>query len=281
MSSPRRVLSRNAAAFLLLAMTAAAPLTAQQARPNEPRGSDAGYLAANALLGAGTAALSAAIRGENVARAALLGAGGGGVGYAGRRVAAAEFSGAGLAGRQLAATGTSIVLNAGHGRSPLSHLLLPIGPARLHLTFDHGPRLEAVRINAAEVAVLVWAISQPELSFDMEGSLRAGAPVFHADDHAIQSGTTRANGIHINGLVIIGGFRDKPVEQVLRHELVHVLQNDFVAAAWTGPVESWLVRRMPGGKRVDRFVQFGVLHALLPRPHRTAFEAEATFLEHR
>jgi hypothetical protein len=272
-----------AAALLTLFLMASAPPLAARQPQREAQGSDAGFLALNTLLGAGTAALHAALRGENVPRAVLTGAGGGAVVYAGKRVVATEFAGAGLAGRSIAAVGTSIVLNAGHGRRPLSRVLLPLGPVHLHLDLDDSPGLDAIRVNASELIVLAWLVSRPELAFDWNATLRHGAPVFYAADHEIRSGDVLVDGLAFNGAVVISGFRSSSRSQVTRHEVVHVLQNDFVSAAWSAPLEALFMRQQTWGERTLRYVQPGLVHLMVLslRPYRGVFEDEARFLEHQ
>lgn len=87
----------------------------------------------NALLGGATAAGMRLIRGESASEswsAFWTGTLGGGVTYAGKRVAVERFGGAGFLGRELATVGGSMVRNASAGRGVLEELVLPVGPVR-------------------------------------------------------------------------------------------------------------------------------------------------------
>lgn len=116
-------------------------------------------LLVNGVLGAATSAATRLIRHEPVWEGLLGGFVGGGVAYAGKAVAAEGFRGAGLMGREITAIGSSVVRNAGNGRSLLEALVLPVGPMRLYLNADSSgvrmqPRLDLAAVAAAGVFIV-------------------------------------------------------------------------------------------------------------------------------
>ncbi|HSL70209.1 MAG TPA: hypothetical protein VK864_08190, partial [Longimicrobiales bacterium] len=104
--------SIGAVAALLLLAPVLNPVRAQQQTTGRPDGaSTVAVASANILAGALTACVRALLTDSDVPRAALLGALGGGVNFAGKRIAAEPGAGP-LLGRVVHAAGTSIVVQA-------------------------------------------------------------------------------------------------------------------------------------------------------------------------
>lgn len=238
------------------------------------------YLSFNALTGALTAGISAKIRGRDFSDAAVRGAMGGALMYGGKRLVGSDVEFGGLLGRQVSATGTSIIRNAGEGRASLERVILPLGVIRLHVNLA-DVRVEAARLNVSELAALAWAASRDELTIDWRATLESGAPVFDAWDYQIDNGGRAVNGLMANGVVLLSGVRSRDRPTVLRHEVVHVLQHDFLMEAISSPVESWLLQRLPGGRTVARVLDPGLLGQGLLHLSTDALEAEARFFERR
>lgn len=234
---------------------------------------DVGVAGANVVVGALTAAATAAIRGEDVSEAFLKGAAGGGVVFAGKRVAVERFGGAGLLGRQIASVGTGMVVDGGHGREWLSEVWLPIGPAWVQVGAEGGRR---ARVNLQEVGVLIWAATRSELQFDLGRSVSNGVPVFVAREHRLERSRPIA-GVALGGAVLLGAT-DMDLEVVQRHENTHVIQQDYLLNTLSRPIERW-----GWGLVVDRDIPVDIhLLGLLTSPLlRSVSEREAQALEYR
>ncbi|MEJ7811140.1 MAG: hypothetical protein WKG32_12075 [Gemmatimonadaceae bacterium] len=235
--------------------------------------------AANVALGGATAALFQAVRGRPIRGALARGALGGGVTYFGKRVAVSRFDGAGFLGREIAAVGGSVVRNAAEGSPALGRLMFPVGVARLYL--EHPAPRDTLRrwrarlkLDLAGVVVTAYSAAHSKLRFDAASSLSTGAPVFRARSDFQPDewrGAQMGGVIWVRGSADRGGainerlYADPRPHAVLAHELVHVLQRDFSAAAWTVPAEGWLLARAGAGG-VGRYVDLGLdvaLQALL------------------
>jgi hypothetical protein len=281
--TPGEAITRTVCPVLtaLVLLTAwAAPARAQQEwRPSDVTG-ELAYLGFNTLAGAITAGIAAKIRGHDFSDAAIRGALGGAVVYAGKRIVVADLPAAGLVGRQVAAVGTSVVRNAGAGAGAFERLVLPLAVLRLHIHVP-GRRVEAARLNLIELGVLAWAATRDELAFDPGASLASGAPVFDAPDHRLRALDDFAYGIMAAGVVLVGREPPPGRERVIGHELVHVLQHDFYHTTLAQPAESFLLRLLPFGSRIDRFIDVGVLSPVLLGITYRALESEADFLDSR
>jgi hypothetical protein len=89
--------------------------------------------------------------------------------------------------------------------------------------------------------------------------------------------------------MLVRGNPDDPLpdhsrSDVLAHERVHVLQYDFALAAWGEPAEAWLLAPLPGGARLDRYLDFGLpllpwaaANLVIPHDYRP-WEQEADYL---
>lgn len=236
---------------------------------------DMGIAGVNIVASAATAGLTAAIRGEDISRAFLRGAAGGGVVFAGKRVAVGNFDGAGLLGREMASVGTSIVRNAGDGRGWLEEVWLPIGPVWLQVRSGEGRRL---RLNLPDIVALAWATRASELELDWSRSLSNGAMVFTSSEHRMEHESRNLAGVAIGGLILLGPtIRDREIIQ--NHENVHVIQQDYLLHTVSRPLEAWgwrwiTTRHIP--------IDLGLPPVTIyPGFLRDIGEAESEVLEHR
>jgi hypothetical protein len=262
--------------FRVLAAVAALAASAQPAtsqsrtnddgQPPPPRWtSDLAFLGGNALLGGLTAGVLRELRGGSFWPAFIGGAAGGGVAYAGRRIAVERFAGAGLLGREVASVGTSAVQNVAAGRGVLDQLVLPLALVRLQLARDSagGSYRARFRLDVPTALVTAWYGLQGDVRFDLAASMSSGAPVFTTFGRWAD-GNWR--GKQAAGAIWLQGNPDDPNPDadradVLAHERVHVLQYDFGQLAWSDPMEGWLAARVTGGGRLDRYLDLG-LHLL-------------------
>lgn len=182
----------------------------------------------NALLGGATAAIYRLAHGQSPWRAFWQGAVGGGLIYAGKRVAVEPFYGAGLAGREVASVGGSMIRNASVGRGLLDRLVLPVGPVRLYL--GGGP--VSARLDLATVLASAVFIGAYDARLDPGASLSAGALIFRAQTP--MPGQTSAG--------VMALWDDMPADEgprLMAHERVHILQYDQAFLSWGQPLERW------------------------------------------
>lgn len=222
---------------------------------------------ANALLGGLTAGAMRHFRGGSFGDGFVVGALGGGIVYAGKRIAAERFDGAGLLGRELSAAGISMSRNAAVGGPALSRFSLPVGP--LHLNIERG---DGVRVRPSVDAVafgwIVWALARPELSLSAGRSLSSGTFVFRTDNEVLLVGndSVHAGGLAAAGVILLSdvpAFGDAYLERSFAHERVHVLQQDQLSALWTDPGADWLLARAPGGERIARYLDVNLSTELM------------------
>ncbi len=196
---------------------------------------DVRFATTNALLGGVATAIVAALRDDvPVGGAFLSGVLGGTVVYAGKRVAASRFDGAGLAGRQIAAVGGSMGRNAVEGRAWLDELAFPLGWARVY--WDRAGGGVTVR---PDVNAIVWSLHlalRSRTDFDWGRSLSSGAPVFLSRDGSFESDVA---GRTLGNVILADPDANIPLDVILAHERVHVLQLDHHYALWGSPMERW------------------------------------------
>lgn len=270
-AAPGAVPGRPATAVLVLVAVVAlsgAPAEAQDAGPGE----HVEVAVLNVVAGGLTSTVAALLGGHDVIDAAVGGAVGGAGVYVGKRVAAQRFDGAGLLGRELAAVGTSVVLNAGEGRGWLEAVWLPVGPLWLRT----GGSPLAARVNAVDVVMTVWATATPELKLDAARSLSTGALVFTTSLYAIRSGNEYLRGFTTGGVMVLGASVDG-FARTRSHEMIHVIQQDFMMRAWSHPLEAWAWTALAGR---DVPVDLGIVPQLLtPGFYDSLRERESVILD--
>ena len=228
----------------------------------------------NTAIGALTGGIGNSARGGSFWRGFVIGAGGGAIVYAGKRITAERFSGAGLLARETAAVGTSIVANAATNRGAFERLVLPIGPARLYLTRD-STESSRLKIDLPAIIIAAYYGVHSDTELDLGLSFSAGAPVFV--DRADGMGTATES----IGVIRLPNATD---ENTRAHEQVHVSQTDFTFLAWSEPLERRVFSRYNATRTLRRYVDFRLdgflllgLNAMIPHASRP-WEQEADFL---
>ncbi len=234
----------------------------------------------NALLGGMTAAGLRMLRGESARdswSAFWTGALGGGLTYAGKRVAVERFDGAGFLGREIASVGGSVVRNAAAGRGPLDELVLPVGPVRLYVA---GGAVRA-RVDVATLVVSGIFMATYDARFDPGASLSAGSLVFR--------GAAPMPALSSAGATVV--WSEMPSSEgprLMAHERVHTLQYDQAFLSWGEEMERWAGRQVPGMDGAFRHFDLGASAlglrtglALALGYHDRPWEREAYFLAQR
>lgn len=215
-------------------------------------GNELEVLAMNMAFGAVASGIVAGIRGQPVRRAVALGALGGAINFVGKTIVAGEFDGAGLVGRQVSAIGASLTRDAAEGTEPFRRMVFPIALLNVHVDRD-SPRPVRVKADLGTVIATGVAISRG-YRFDMEWSLLSGTPVFGVDYREMHSA-----GQHIAGVVRVMEYDGMVMyPEALRHELIHVAQNDGAFITWSEPVERHLFSRVPVFRRLHEYIDFGL-----------------------
>lgn len=288
----------TAAFFSILAAVPAAgqclptPIPPEFAQPCQSRypkwTGELASLGVNALLGAVSGGVVQELRGGSFRDGFTRGAAGGSVIYVAKRVAAGEFDGAGLIGRQLGSVGSSIVRNAGLGRPSLSEIVLPIGVARVYLR----PSEKKFRV-LPDLTAIAWTISGIQndgLHLDWHESLSSGTPVFFTDNEIliINSDSAHVGGVTSSGVIFLANvpaFGERVARINLKHERIHVLQEDQVFLTVTDPFEDWAAHRIPRvGPFIVKYVDINLGTSLLdllsgemPKYLNRPWETEAIF----
>jgi len=215
-----------------------------------------GALGANGLLGGLAAGVVATLRGHDFEEAFLRGLAGGAVVFGGKWMAAKRFDGSGLLGRHLAATGTSVVRNAAEARPALSVARLPVGPLRVAVgNPGEAPRMT---VNLGDVGLLAYAVADGDLKVDWGHTLSAGAPVFVSTGPGALGGSRGTLGVAAGTQVHLNGRAPVNRRTTLGHEMVHVIQTDFLTEAVSVPVERAVLGHLFPGSRVANRLQPGV-----------------------
>lgn len=230
------------------------------AAPSISTGTRLENLAINTAIGSVTGLVWATIRNSSKTKGALKGAAGGALMSVGRQVAATPFNGSGFVGREISATGISLTTTAGEPQTTLS---FPIGPVSLECTQDSFDW----RINVADFAAIVGLSFSRNTRLDLRKSLSSGAAVF-TDRH---SDFGRRGDFEIMAISELGTIRLSRAAfdpytgkvNVLYHENVHVLQDDYFEGAVGLPVERKVIRHLPFGRGFLRHLDLGVTGRML------------------
>lgn len=247
MTSPWPDPRRLAAASLALAMTVSALVperTRAQERelsPQEERwrdadlGDDLYFAASNAVVSGVAAAVIAAFRDHVSVREAFLGGAAGGLAvFLAKRVAAERFTGAGLLARQIGSVGASVGRNAAAGRMPFERIVLSAGLARIY--WDRASGEVQVKPDLNAIGWTVRAAFEPRAEFDWSRSLSAGAPVFLTRDATFENG---AAGRALGNVIVADPAARIPLDDIMAHERVHVVQLDQHFILWGEVFEGW------------------------------------------
>lgn len=264
-----------------------------QALPDDARAvtwrDEAGTLGINALVGGVAAGLATSLRGGKFLDGFGRGAAGGGVAYAGKRIAAERWYGAGLVGRGVHGAGASMVGNAVEGRGVLSRVSAPLGPLTVHLG-EADPLRARVTVDPWGLAKLLAMSSRDGYRMDVEATISAGAPVFYSADRLTGMspyGSQAAGVITIDVDQSEWNARRSRITGLVGHERVHVLQHDFARIALSTPLQQRMLGESRLGRLVHRYVDVGLnlavweaLNQAIPYEQRP-WEREAYFLSRR
>jgi hypothetical protein len=234
---------------------------------------DAALLSINALVSGATAGALQHFRGESFGDGFVRGALGGSVHYAGMRVASQRFDGAGLVGRQVSAAGISMVRNASDGRPLLQQMFVPLGPLHLYVDLTDGISVRP-KVNVSGFTVLLSAMAEPALDWDAGATLSAGAPVFRVSDRSLIGENGPVDGYVRFGSIFVSDMRASQLPHVLAHERAHVLQGDWMFLAWSDPMESWILKRVPLGSTLYRYADINMLAAWMRGGAYVLFDVE-------
>jgi hypothetical protein len=185
----------------------------------------------------------------------LLGAAGGGLQSLGRQVAANGGSGAGFFGREISAGGISLTYSAG---TDSLVGLFPVGPLLVELR-PHDADPVRLRVNAVDIGTILVALVDTRSDFDLGASLSIGAPVFIRPLSPLSHELFRAGYAQLGTVFVSPEMVEIPRALVLRHESVHVLQWDAINLLVAAPIEHALLARVPGGQRLARHLDLGVV----------------------
>ena len=227
--------------FLLSAVPAAAQVSTSARISN---------LAANAAIGGVLAAARSLFGGHRFARSLALGSLGGAIQGAGRQVAGGRSTASGLVGRQLSAVGISLAYSAG------ADSLVLIAPVWL-VTFEvrpHLPNPVRARVNLMDFAFVTSALVDGR-SLDVASSLSVGAPVF---TRAVAAKDKYVGYTRMGVIFLTDGVPAALRREALSHEAVHLLQWDAYGQLVAFPIERKLMRSVPGGRSLSRFLDLGV-----------------------
>jgi hypothetical protein len=213
-------------------------------------------LAINTTIGSVTGLVWATIRHAPKSRGALQGGAGGALMSVGRQIAATAFNGSGFVGREISATGVSLTATSGE---PFTTLTFPIGPVDLAFTRDSYDW----RVNLADFIAIAGLSFSANTRLDLGKSLSSGAAVFKDR----RSGFGRVGDFDITAITQFGTIRlsrsafDPLTGQsnVIYHENVHILQDDYFEEAIGLPVEREMIQHLPFGRRFLRHLDLGVL----------------------
>ena len=252
----RPVVRRVARGIFVALVLGLTPARAHAQVSNGMRAQDIGI---NAAIGAVTAAVWSVVRGRGAGHALVSGItrgliGGAAMG-AGRQIAGSPFDGSGFIGREVSAVGISLISSAGSDRTVLS---FPVGPVRLQLvdgsSFDW-------RVNATDAVAAVIRATHSGTRIDAALSLSSGTFVFRDRRQTFHTSSGEADAAEFFESITLARSvfygTDRP--NVLYHENVHVLQNDYLSFAVTNPIEVALLDRTSLGRMIARHVDPGIL----------------------
>jgi hypothetical protein len=213
-------------------------------------------LGINAAIGLATASVWSLARGHGFKEAIWRGLIGGMTIGVARQVAASPFNGSGLIGREMSAAGISVITSAGSEHTTLA---FPIGPVELQLV---DGRVFDWRVNATYAAAAIINSVSRTTQIDSKLSLYSGTFVFRDDRETLHTSNGEARGSEFFGGIKLAksafnGSGGTP--NVLFHENVHVLQDDYLALAVANPIERLILDRSAIGRRITRHIDVGLL----------------------
>ncbi len=211
-------------------------------------------LATNMLIGGLTAGLSRAFAKKPFIVPIIRGSLGGGVVFAGKSVVGQNNDLTALIGRGVGAVGASEVRSAAVGKPVLHEIILPVGP--VHVYVDRKTLAPRVKLDLSTALASGYLALRPGATFQPKRSMVRGVMVFENPD-----GSTHFQSA---GAVSIRDFNspnwERETSRVMGHELVHVIQSDFLAIAFSQPFEAWLLAHVRGGRTLHKYVDIGIMN---------------------
>lgn len=210
----------------------------------------------NAAIGLVTATAWSVVRGHGLVDGVGRGIMGGAAVGVGRQVAASPFSGSGFAGREISAIGISLITSTGSEHVTLS---FPVGPVAIQLV---NGRAFDWRVDATDAIAAVVQSASPGTRLDLGLSLSSGTFVFRDRREVLHtsSGEAAASEFFESIIIARSAFHGSArVPNVLLHENVHVLQDDYLTDAVANPIEDAWLNRTETGQRITRHIDLGLL----------------------
>jgi hypothetical protein len=210
----------------------------------------------NAAIGLVTASVWSVVRGRGVTGAVWRGLAGGATVSVGRQVAASPFSGSGFTGREISAVGISLITSAGSDHMTLS---FPVGPVQLQLVDGHSFDW---RINATDAVAAIINATGKATRLDAGLSMSSGTFVFRSGRATFHTANGEASGSEFFESIKLASDAfdgSGKVPNVLFHENVHVLQDDYLANTVANPIERAILNRTYIGRRITRHIDIGLL----------------------
>jgi hypothetical protein len=237
---------------------AALSLSGTQLSAQIPLHARASNALANVAIGGVTGALSAALHRRSVWTGLRRGSAGGLIIAGAKQVVDLRFTTSGFVARELSGVGISLV--AAGGDSSIRYLI-PFGPATIVILPNR--RLDW-RLNVAEAVSTIGLMISPNTRLDLSRSLSAGTPVYRdRRSHFGEPGEVELAGAEGLGTIRLApealGPDQSVQNEVLSHETIHVLQEDFVNDAIGLPIERELLQRTALGRRFARHLDIGLL----------------------
>jgi hypothetical protein len=237
---------------------AALSISGAQATAQIPLHSRASNALANVAIGGVTGVVTAALHHRSIWTGLRRGSAGGFVIAGAKQIVDRRFTSSGFVARELSGVGISLVVSAGD--SAMSYLI-PVGPATIIMMPD---RSLDWRLNITEAVSTIGLMISPNTRLDLSRSLEAGAPVYRdRRSHFGEPGEVELAGAEGLGTIRLApealGPGSRLRNDVLAHETIHVLQEDFVNNAIGLPIERELLRKTPLGRLFARHLDVGLL----------------------
>jgi hypothetical protein len=137
-------------------------------------------------------------------------------------------------------------------------MFVPLGPLHLYVDLTDGVAVQP-KVNVSALTVLLMAMAEPALDWDAGATLSAGAPVFRLHGRTLISDDREWNGYVAFGSIFISDIPASQLAGTFAHERAHVLQGDWLFLAWSDPLESWILKRVPLGSTLYRYADFNAL----------------------
>jgi hypothetical protein len=235
------------------------PCLSQTARDVTPV-SPVSVVLVNAAMGGAAAVIGRLLAGKSVKRAAFIGVASGTTVVLGKWMVSRNSNATNVIGRAVAAVGSSQVSDAAAGKPFMSEVVIPYGI--LNFYYDRtSQRHVSARLNfAASLETLINARTTDQ-TFQMQRSILSGVPTFLVNPD--QPGSD-GRGSQIAGVITYRpGARNlvmekEQISKMIGHEIVHVVQSDFLLITAALPAERVILQIVPGGRTVNRFLDLGL-----------------------